>query len=164
MVFELVENLGFRRAFEHARKSGIELEKELQRAFEQEAGLYKALGIKVIEVQEGETVFEFGLNQLTMRRGGMAHGGVVMYALDTACGIAVMTKNDGIDQFTVELKVNFLEPLLDSPFRVHGRVIRSGRTIAVAEGWVTDFKGKECARALGTWRMLKSKKEEVPFG
>ena len=81
----------------------------------------------------------------------MVHGGVITLALDNACGLAVMTVNQGKNQVTMELKVNFLEKLTDGPFQVIGKVIRSGRTAIVAEGEIRDSNGGLCAKGMGTW-------------
>ena len=105
-------------------------------------------------VDSGSVQLSFPMSEKVTRWGGIVHGGVVMTALDNACGLAVMTVNPGKNQVTMELKVNFLEPLTDGPFRVLGRVIRAGRTAIVAEGEIRDSKDVLCAKGIGTWLVL----------
>ncbi len=54
----------------------------------------------------------------------------------------------------MELKVNFLEPGVEGPFKVCGWVVKSGGRVAVVEGEVRDAKGRLIAKALGTWYYL----------
>jgi acyl-CoA thioesterase len=138
------------------KASGADVEKQVQQAFENDR-IFRYIGFTVDRVESGSVQLSFPLSENTTRWGGMVHGGVVMTALDTACGLAVMTVNPGRDQVTIELKVNFLEQLTDGPFYVHGKVIRSGRTAIVAEGEIRDSKDVLCAKGIGTWLVLNSR-------
>ncbi len=151
---ELLKEAGsFRNLFALARKAGADVEAEVQKAMTMDSEIFKMVGYKVAKVGEGVAEFAFPFSNAIGRRGGMVHGGIVMYTLDNICGIAVMTVNPGMDQVTMELKVNFLEPLRKGPFRATGKVIRAGRSVAVAEGEILDRGGLLCAKALGTWYM-----------
>ena len=112
------------------------------------------LGLKVIEIGRGRAVTEFPYKRELTRPGGMINGGMVCTAIDYTAGMAVLTVNDRDDQVTAELKVNFLEPLKDGPFRVEAQVIRKGRTLAVVEAKVYDKNARLCAVALGTWYLI----------
>jgi len=79
-----------------------------------------------------------------------------MAALDTTCGLAVMSVNTSTEQSTLELKVNFIRPLVRGPFRVAGRVIHAGTNTAVVEGEIRDSGDEVCARALGTWFIFRA--------
>ena len=91
-----------------------------------------------------------------MRWGGIVNGGVIMTVIDLAIGLAVMTVNNGYNQYTAELKVNFLQPLKEGPFTSIGRVIRKGRTLVVGEAEVFDSRNVLCAKGIGTWFILTS--------
>jgi uncharacterized domain 1 len=146
---------GLKSFFEALRKKGVNLEEELQKQLSQKGSLFEAMGFKLEKFGEGEVELSFSFSERIARRGGIVHGGVVMYSLDSAAGLAVMSLNEGVDQLTIELKVNFLEPLKHSPFKAKGRVLRMGSATAVAEGEVIDAKGTLCAKALGTWFLVK---------
>lgn len=144
-----------RSIFEEIRGSGLSVEEAFTRMMRAESPLNGLVGLRVERLGDGVAELSFPMSQEIRRRGGVVHGGVIMYVLDTACGLAVMSRNDGVDQFTAELKVNFLEPLEKPPFRVVGRVVRMGGRLAVAEGEVFDGEGRLCAKALGTWYIVR---------
>ncbi|MGC9076300.1 MAG: PaaI family thioesterase [Conexivisphaera sp.] len=148
---------GFRQLFELWRSEGRNVVDEINRSFSEETGLYEALGFRVTEVGDGYAQLEFPFSHMASGRRGRphVHGGVVMTALDTTCGLAVMSVNTGREQSTLELKVNFIKPLLRDPFRVTGRVIHIGTNTAVVEGEIVDSEGVVCARALGTWFVFR---------
>lgn len=159
MTFEdLLDQAGnFRALFARAKEGGSDVEAELQAALIWDSELFQTVGYKVLRVGEGEAELTFPFSKPISRRGDMVHGGIVMYTLDNACGIAVMTINPGVDQVTMELKINFLEPLKKGPFRATGKVVRAGDTVAVAEGEIRDADGRLCAKGMGTWFMTKKR-------
>lgn len=113
------------------------------------------IGYRITEVSQGRACAEFGHGRNVQRLGGVLHGGVIAAVLDETLGMAVLTVNDGADQVTVELKVNFLEVGREGPYRVCGQVIRRGRRLVAAEGEVRDASGRLIAKALGTWYILR---------
>jgi uncharacterized protein (TIGR00369 family) len=139
------------------RDQGLNLEKEMQKVLWKEAPLFERVGVSIDKIGDGTIQLSFRYNEEIGRVGRMVHGGIAMYVLDTAAGLAVMTKNPGIDQLTLELKVNFLEPLRKSPFKAVGKVVRTGRTTSVAEAELVDADGTLCAKALGTWYLIATK-------
>ncbi len=139
------------------RDKGLDLEKEMQKVLKKEAPLFERVGVSIDKIQDGMVQISFRYSEEIGRVGRMVHGGIAMYVLDTAAGLAVMTKNHGIDQLTLELKVNFLEPLRKSPFRAVGRVVRVGRTTAVGEAELRDAEDNLCAKGLGTWYLIAPK-------
>jgi uncharacterized protein (TIGR00369 family) len=151
---ELVEQAGsFKALFERLAASGSDITDQVQQAFENDK-IFGYIGFRVERVDSGSVHLSFPFSENVTRWGGIVHGGIVMTALDNACGLAVMTVNPGKNQVTMELKVNFLEPLTDGPFSVVGRVIRAGRTAMVAEGEIRDSKDVLCAKGIGTWLVL----------
>ncbi|MEM0321277.1 MAG: PaaI family thioesterase, partial [Thermoprotei archaeon] len=126
-----------------------------------ESPLFAKAGFRVVKLGDGYAEISFPMSDYIKRRGGMVHGGIIMYVLDSVCGLAVISRNKGFDQFTVELKVNFLEQLQKSPFKAVGKIVRMGGRLAVAEGEVMDADDKVCAKALGTWYTVKSKTEDA---
>lgn len=158
---ELVKSVGsissIRELFLKARSAGFNVA-ELMNNYLRSEPLFNFIGLEFVEVSDGfvRAVFPPYKREI-LRRGGMVHGGVIMTVIDTVLGTAVMTVNDGVDQYTAELKVHFLEPLINGPFTVEGRVIRAGRHLAVAEAHVYDANKKLCAvGGIGTWFMVKN--------
>jgi len=148
---------GFKGLFAKIRSEGLNLETELETFLKSESGLFSLAKFSVKKVGDGFAELSFPFSQAIARHGGMVHGGITSFALDNVGGIAVMTNNTGIDQVTLELKINFLEPLRKDPFTAKGTVIRHGRTTSVAEAELKDASGMLCAKALGTWYMIHGK-------
>jgi uncharacterized protein (TIGR00369 family) len=119
--------------------------------------LFSYLGLRVIKIDKGyaETVLNYSENVL--RIGGVLHGGAIMSTIDYTGGLATMTVNDGDDQVTQELKINFLEPMKDGPFRCVGKIIRAGKTAVVVEIEFYDKNNVLGAKALGTWYILRGR-------
>lgn len=153
----LKEAGGYKNLFKAARERGVSVEEQIEAAMSSDNGLFRTVGYRVVKMEEGRAELSFPFSDAITRRGGMIHGGIVMYTLDNVCGMAVMTVNSGIDQVTLELKVNFLEPLREGPFTATGKIVRVGDTTAVAEGEIKDAEGRMCAKSLGTWYMIKKR-------
>lgn len=135
------------------RRRGNRVEDEMEKAFAQENGLFDLIGLRITKVEQGVVEMSFNFSHYVSGRNGKprVHGGVMMYALDMACTLAVMTVNRGPEQATLELKTNFLRPLAKDPFTVRASVVKSGKVAVVSEGSILDRDGVLCARSLGTW-------------
>ena len=159
MSFErLLDQAGsFRNLFAVAKRGGADVQAEVQKAMTWNSELFRTVGYRIVKVGNGRAELSFPFSRAIARRGDIVHGGIIMYTLDNVCGIAVMTVNPGVDQVTMELKINFLEPLRKGPFRATGKVVRAGSTVAVAEGEVRDADGMLCAKGMGTWYMTKKR-------
>ncbi len=145
---------GFKGLFAGMRNQGLSVEEELEKFLKSESGLFSLAKFSVKKVGDGYAELSFPFSQEIARHGGIVHGGMISFALDNVGGIAVMSNNVGIDQVTLELKINFLEPLKKEPYTAKGFVLRHGRITSVAEAEVRDRDGKLCAKALGTWYMI----------
>jgi uncharacterized protein (TIGR00369 family) len=120
--------------------------------------LFSYLGLRVIKLDKGLAVTSLQYSANVLRVGNVLHGGAIMATIDYTGGLAVMTVNDGDDQVTQELKINFLEPMKDGPFTCVGKVIRAGRVSVVVEVDFYDKKQVLGAKALGTWYTLRGRK------
>jgi len=145
---------GFKGLFAKIRSEGVSVEAELESFFKSESGLFSLARFSIARIGNGYAELSFPFSPMIARHGGIVHGGIISFALDNVGGIAVMTNNVGIDQVTLELKINFLEPLKKEPYIAKGFVLRHGRTTSVAEAELRDGDGKLCAKALGTWYMI----------
>ena len=87
-----------------------------------------------------------------LNRRGVAHGGVVTGLLDSALGTAVVSAITAEEWCgTLELSIQFREPIFPGTITAEGRMVRRGRTAAFAEGEVRDAHGKILATAHGVW-------------
>ena len=91
---------------------------------------------------------EFHFNPLAS-----VHGGITATLLDSVMGCAVhSTLLKGRGYTTLEIKVNYLRAITDATGEVtaEGRIVHSGRQVAVAEGTLVDARGRIYATASTT--------------
>jgi uncharacterized protein (TIGR00369 family) len=87
---------------------------------------------------------------------GTVHGGVICDLVDGAMGTShASLLEDGETFTTLELKINFVKPVWSGHLRAEGRVLKSGRTIGLVEGRVTDESGSLVAYATSTCMTLR---------
>jgi uncharacterized protein (TIGR00369 family) len=110
------------------------------------------LGFRTLGVQGGAFVIELDLEARHMSRAARAHGGVLFSLLDTALGRAVIDElPPGRGCATVELKINYFRPVQTGTIRAAGRCVQRTKSLAYAEGDITNAEGKLLARATGTF-------------
>ena len=96
---------------------------------------------------------------------GVVHGGFAATLLDSALGCAVHTPLEpGFAYTTVELKVNFVRPLLMStgPIEAEGKVIHLGTRVATAEARLSDSAGKLYAHGTTTCMIFPIVERQPP--
>ena len=106
-----------------------------------------------VHMEPGVAVFQGRPQQRHYNPLGTVHGGWFCTLLDSALGCAVHTTlAAGRGYTTLELKVNMLRPLTDTVplVRAEGKVIQSGRQVAMAEGRIVGADGKLYAHATTT--------------
>ena len=106
-----------------------------------------------VHMEPGVAVFQGRPQQRHYNPLGTVHGGWFCTLLDSALGCAVHTTlAAGRGYTTLELKVNMLRPLTDTVplVRAEGKVIQSGRQVAIAEGRIVGADGKLYAHATTT--------------
>ena len=111
------------------------------------------LDFTLAEAGEGTAVFTINCSEFHYNPIGSVHGGVIATLLDSAMSCAVHTRLPaGHAYTTVEMKVNFVRPILadTGPLRCIGSVIHGGRRIATAEGKLVDAEGKLYAHGTTT--------------
>ncbi len=129
---------------------------QLNKMFKMNSPMHDFLGLVIEDISRGRAEATYRFDEKHTRIGGMLHGGIVTALLDQVMGTSALTVNPGRNQVTLELKINFLKPMekKNSPFRIIGKVIRSGRKTIVCEGEIIDDDGEICAIALGTWYII----------
>jgi uncharacterized protein (TIGR00369 family) len=117
-------------------------------------GLMSTFAAEVDRVEPGlvEIVVPFA-DRLT-QQDGFLHAGVVIAAMDSACGYAALTLMEpDFRVLTVELKVNLLAVASGERLLARGQVLRPGRTLTVCrgDGYVgTGEEGRHVATILTT--------------
>jgi uncharacterized protein (TIGR00369 family) len=133
-------------------RSGLEKARALV-ALDPMPGLLGSLDLRFIEVEEGRAVFEGVPGPHAYNPMGTVHGGYAATLLDSACGVAVMSRlGPSQGQTTLELKVAYHRAITaeTGPVRAEGRVVSLGRRVAFAEASLAGADGRLYASATST--------------
>lgn len=82
---------------------------------------------------------------------GSLHGGVIASAMDISMGHLV--KKIAGPGATIELKVQFLRPVMEGTVTCEGRFTKKGRSLSFMESRLIGPDGKLAALATATWKM-----------
>jgi uncharacterized protein (TIGR00369 family) len=119
----------------------------------------EACDLWLVEVEEGRAVFEGQPSPRFYNPMGIVHGGWISTVLDSAMGCAVHSMlKAGQAYTTVEMKVNFVRPVLEHTgiVRCEGKIVHSGGRLATSEGRLTDAAGKLLAHGSETCLILSA--------
>jgi acyl-CoA thioesterase len=109
------------------------------------------LGIRVVEVRRGYARLELPARPEIMQPAGVVHGGASFGLADTAVAAALRPLYPpGAVLLTIEMKINYLEPIVSGIVTAEASVLRSSRRSAYAEVDVW-AGGKLAARATTTY-------------
>ena len=99
----------------------------------------KTLGAEIIQIEKGEVIISCSKNESLTQQHGFFHAGVLTSIADSACGYAALTMMpEDADVLSVEFKINLLRPANSDKIIATGTVLKSGRTLVICEGVVTD--------------------------
>ena len=118
----------------------------------------KELGVEFISAGDGRSVVALNLEPWHLNSWSVAHGGVIMSLLDVAMAVAGRSLSAGAGGgVTVEMKTSFLQPArAGSRLIVSGLAYHRSTTMAFCEGEVRDGEDRLIAKAMGTFKYLKS--------
>lgn len=111
------------------------------------------LGMEMQVVEEGRVTFTIDARPEYANPLGSLHGGIYATVLDSAMGCAVHSRlGAGVRYGTLEMKINFLRtvPTDGSTLTAAGTVVHLGRSTALAEGTITDERGRVVAHGTET--------------
>jgi uncharacterized protein (TIGR00369 family) len=118
---------------------------------EEPAGWMETLGARITEAEPGRVVLELVAGPQHRHSNGVVQGGVITQIADAAMGMSLATlQEDGLWNTTIELKINFLRPVVEGRLRAEGRVIEMKQTLLFSEADVVDDRGRLIARASST--------------
>ncbi len=93
----------------------------------------------------------FEMSDLLRNPQGSLHGGAMASAMDISMGHLV-NKVAGPGA-TIEMKVQFMRPVMEGRVTVEGSFTRRGRSMSFMESRLFDAEGKLSALATATWKM-----------
>jgi uncharacterized protein (TIGR00369 family) len=113
---------------------GIDVESRIRHSFARQ-GYMATLGAELVHIAAGEVDIALPFSDRLTQQDGFLHAGAVAGVTDSACGYAALTTMAAdAEVLTVEFKINLLAPAAGERLVARGRVIRSGRTLAVCRG------------------------------
>ena len=117
-------------------------------------GAMGLLGAQITRIEPGLVEIELPFRPELTQQHGFFHGGVTGAIADTAGGFAAFTLIPAAaTMLTVEYKINLIAPADGDRLVATGRVLKSGRTLAICELEVAAVKAGTatiCARGLQT--------------
>ncbi len=115
----------------------------------------KLIGIEIDDITPGRAKLSLEVSEKHRQLQGIMHGGAIATLIDTAVAFAIVGTSEPNAKFTtIELKINYLSPLVEGRVVAEARLIRDGKRIVVAECDVFDPAGKLAAKGLLTYMRL----------
>jgi uncharacterized protein (TIGR00369 family) len=115
------------------------------------AGWAQTVGARIAEVGPGRAVVELQASAEHRHDGGVVQGGIIAQIADAAMGIAIFSlQEEGMANTTVELKINFIRPVVEGLIRATATVVAMRPTLLFSEADVTDERGRLIAHATST--------------
>lgn len=124
-------------------------------------GLKNDAGLKAsfYELDNGELVAVFKIQERLQSYPGRAHGGIIGAILDETIGRAIMINNQNIWGVTVELNVKYKKPIpLDEELRVVGRITKDSSRLFEGTGELLLANGDIGALAWGKYMKMPIEK------
>ena len=119
--------------------------------------VWDLMGIEVTQMGEGTATLTMPVEEKMTNPYGMLHGSGVYALADSAVAVAISTLTQkGKQFFTVEMKVNYLEPVTTGIVEARAKVLRQGR---IVPGEVDVYnENKLVAKAIATYIIVDEKK------
>jgi uncharacterized protein (TIGR00369 family) len=116
------------------------------------------LGMRVEGVHGDGITIACALRDDLRNSAGVAHGGVAAALADAAVGIAIQRHFGGRRRITtVEMKVNYFQPVNHGHIFARSRLLRIGSTLCVGNVELTDKKARLIGAAIVTYIFLDAR-------
>ena len=119
----------------------------------------QTLGYDVVEAESGRVAITLDPTGAHLNPWGTVHGGLTATLLDSCMGLAIQSMLErGVGSTTLEFKISLVRAITleTGQIRAEGRVLNCGRRIGMAEGRLTDAKGRLLAHGTTTCLILQS--------
>ncbi|EHI49955.1 hypothetical protein HIMB100_00002410 [SAR116 cluster alpha proteobacterium HIMB100] len=116
--------------------------------------LAKLLGLSFDYGDDDALTISFDVNEMFTNPQGTFHGGMIATVLDISMG-HLLNKAIGPGS-TIEMKIQYLRPVVDGQVICKSRFIKKGRSINFLESHLYNAEDKLCAHATATWKLISS--------
>ena len=91
---------------------------------------WNVLGIEIVEMGDGKATLTMPYDKKLSNPYGFLHGSGVSALADSAVAVAIASIiNKGKEFYTIEMKVNYLEPITGGIVEARAKVLRQGRIV-----------------------------------
>jgi uncharacterized protein (TIGR00369 family) len=119
----------------------------------------RQFGFRLEHAEQGRATLRMKVQPRHMQIHGVVHGGVLASLADTAGGLAIyLSLPRGSRAATVEMKMNFLEPVQSGTVFAEARILRQGKYLAVVECDLRDDRNRMVAKSLMTFSLGLAKR------
>ena len=119
----------------------------------------QTLGYDVVEAESGRVAITLDPTDAHLNPWGTVHGGLTATLLDSCMGLAIQSMLErGVGSTTLEFKISLVRAITleTGQIKAEGRVLNCGRRVGMAEGRVTDAKGRLLAHGTTTCLIFSS--------
>jgi len=119
---------------------------------------WDVLGIKIQDMGDGEATLKMRFDEKLTNPYGFLHGSYASALADSAVAVAIASIIKGGKEFyTIEMKVNYLEPVTEGVVEARAKILRQGRIIP---GEVDIYnENKLVAKAIATYIIVDENKK-----
>jgi len=122
----------------------------------------RLFGFELVAAEPGRAVMRMKVRERHRQVHGVVHGGYLAALADTAGALGCyLSLPAGTRLATVELKINYLEPVARGTIFAEGKMLRGGKTFAVAECEIRDAQNLLVAKSLLTFAILRAPKQKA---
>jgi len=119
--------------------------------------IWDLLGIEVVEMGRGYSKLIMPFSEKLTQPYGLVHGGAIFTLADSAVAVSIASLVKPDKKFvTIEMKINFLEPVKKGIIEAKAIVLRKGRIMPAEVDIIND--GELVAKAIATYIILDEKK------
>ncbi|AGA69474.1 hypothetical protein Desdi_2029 [Desulfitobacterium dichloroeliminans LMG P-21439] len=124
------------------------------------SNIWRYLGIDIITNEQGKRGVKINNTDDLKQVHGSLHGGIIATAIDTAMAVAV-NETIGPDHYavTVELKVNYLLPVVDSDIYAYANLVKAGKRLFIGTINVYDENDSLVAIGSSTFSLITRTKD-----
>lgn len=114
------------------------------------------LGLRFVAWGDRESTWEMDAGPRHHNPTGVVQGGILCSIADVAMATAFASTLEPGETFTtLELKTNYLRPVVEDTIRATGRVVHRGKRTGLLEAVIVDSRDREIARASSTVMLLR---------
>ncbi len=119
---------------------------------------WDVLGIKIQDMGDGEATLKMRFDEKLTNPYGFLHGSYASALADSAVAVAIASIiKEGKEFYTIEMKVNYLEPVTEGVVEARAKILRQGRIIP---GEVDIYnENKLVAKAIATYIIVDENKK-----